>query len=153
MREAAYPGYLTAAVAAYADDNVAAGRWPTAGALLRSRDQFASLLPQGLTTPNQHLFEILQDADGQAVGWLWLAIEPGPDALGGSAGFVYNLEIAAGYRRQGHAARAFGLLEPIASKLGARRIELHVFANNAGAQALYRKLGYGVTGMNMSKAL
>ena len=37
----------------------------------------------------------------------------------------------------------FAALEPLVRNLGLSSIGLHVFSNNAGAQALYRKLGYG----------
>ncbi len=43
-----YPEYLRAAIAFYAADNVAAGRWPEGGASERSRSEFAELLPLGL---------------------------------------------------------------------------------------------------------
>jgi ribosomal protein S18 acetylase RimI-like enzyme len=32
-------------------------------------------------------------------------------------------------------------------------IALHVFGHNAGARALYEKIGFGVTGITMFKAL
>ena len=68
-------------------------------------------------------------------------------------GYVYDLEVLPEFRRQGHAERAFAALEPIAEKLGLASIGLHVFAHNPGAQALYAKLGYKVTGLNMVKHL
>lgn len=37
--------------------------------------------------------------------------------------------------------------------MGLGKIGLHVFSFNLGAQALYRSLGYGITGMNMLKPL
>ena len=37
--------------------------------------------------------------------------------------------------------------------LGVQRIGLHVFGHNTGAQALYARLGYGVTGLNLLKPL
>jgi RimJ/RimL family protein N-acetyltransferase len=45
------------------------------------------------------------------------------------------------------------LLESIVGALGLGRIGLHVFRHNPGAQALYEKLGYEVTGTNMQKRL
>ncbi|MBC7941379.1 MAG: GNAT family N-acetyltransferase [Chitinophagaceae bacterium] len=153
MRESAYPGRVGAAVRAYAEDNVAACRWPAEGALQRARDTFAGLLPLGLATPDNHLFEIVAgDAGGTGVtvGWVWLAMEHPP---GDPHAFVYNIEIAAAHRRQGHGWRALQALEAVARRLGARSIGLHVFANNPQAQALYARLGYAVTGVNMNKPL
>lgn len=154
MRPEAFGGYLEAAVEAYADDNVRAGRWPETGALERSRADFASLLPHGLATPDNHLFEIFAADEGPsagpAIGALWFALERRHGLCGA---FVYNIEIAPAHRRQGHARRALRAIEPLAAALGSTSIGLHVFGFNAGAQALYRELGYGVTGISMQKAL
>ena len=52
MQAATYPAYLEAAIHGYAQDNVSAGRWPQVGAIERSREDFESLLPHGLDTPD-----------------------------------------------------------------------------------------------------
>ena len=44
-------------------------------------------------------------------------------------------------------------LQHRAAELGAEAIELHVFAVNPTAHALYRSLGYGITGYKMIKRL
>ncbi len=150
MRAETFPAYVQAAVAGYAEDNVRCGRWPEQGALDRSLAEFQSLLPQGLATPDNHLFEILAGADGPAVGHLWFAVE---DHHGLRSGYVYDVDVDPAHRRQGHARRAFELLEGMAAGFGLARIGLHVFGDNAGAQALYRRLGYTVTGLDMVKAL
>ena len=139
-----------ASIAGYADDNAAAGLWPRASALERSRSEFDSLLPQGLATPDNHWFEIRADADGPRVGHLWFAVQAQRDPR---TAFVYNVEILPAHRRQGHARRAFEALEALAAEMGMARIGLHVFGANAPAQALYRALGFGVTSLNMSKPL
>lgn len=148
MTEAAYERFRAQAVIDYAKENVAAGRWPAEGALERSEQSYARLLPQGLATPDQHLFTIRDEAQGLDVGALWLAVTESPS---GRSGYVYDVAIAAAYRRQGHARAAFIALEDFARTLGLREIGLHVFAHNPGAEALYRALGYQVTGTNMQK--
>jgi ribosomal protein S18 acetylase RimI-like enzyme len=148
MRQEVYPAYLQSSVAGYADDNVAAGRWPAQGCVERSLAEFESLLPQGLATPNHHLFEILAAEGGPTVGFVWLAVE---ERHGIRGAFVYDVEVKPAYRRQGHAQRAFEQLETLAMSLELSTIGLHVFGHNPGAQALYAKLGYRVTGINMQK--
>ena len=150
MRPEAYSAYLEAAIAAYADDNVASGRGPREGALERSRADFADSLPQGLATPDNYLFEIKTEDSGPTIGALWFAVE---ERHGMRGAFVYDLEIHAEWRRHGHATRAFEALESLVAELGLSSIGLHVFGHNPGAQALYTKLGYGVTGVNMAKNL
>ena len=142
--------YQVAAVAGYAEDNVASGRWPEEGAIERSQADFAESLPQGLQTPDNYLFEITAGDDGVCVGYIWFAVV---EKNGLRSAFVFDVEIKPEFRRQGHAAAAFAALEPLVRKLGLSSIGLHVFSQNAGAQALYRKLGYGVTSVNMLKHL
>lgn len=150
MRPEVYDAYREAAIAGYTEDNVASGRWPREGALERSRANFESLLPQGLATPDHYLFEILAAEAGPTVGFLWFAVE---ERYGIRSAYVYDLAIHAESRRRGHAKRAFEALEHLVSALGLSSIGLHVFGNNPGAQALYAKLGYRVTGLNMAKHL
>ncbi len=150
MRPEAFDAYLSEAIEGYAVDNVAAGRWPREGAIERSRADFESSLPRGLATPDHYLYEIKAAEDGPIVGAIWFAVIA---RNGIRSAFVYDLEIKTEWRRQGHATRAIQALEPIVSALGLSSIGLHVFAQNAGAQALYAGLGYGVTGFNMTKRL
>ncbi len=150
MRPAAYDVYLQAAIADYAQGNVASGRWPPEGTLERSHAEFERLLPQGLATPDNYLFEIKATEDGPTVGFIWFAVEA---RHGIRPAFVYDVEIQEEWRRQGHATRAFETLESFVAALGLTSIGLHVFGNNLGAQALYAKLGYSVTDINMVKRL
>lgn len=150
MQPETYPWYLDAAIAGYAQDNVASGRWPEAGAIERSRTEFATLLPHGLATPDNHLFEIHVQESGPVAGFVWLAIERKDS---GVSGFVYDLEIKPEHRRQGHASRAMAALEALARAQGATSLGLHVFAFNQAAQALYHCLGYQVASLNMRKPL
>ena len=110
----------------------------------------AASLPLGLRTPDNYLFEIVAGEDGACVGYLWFAVV---EKNGLQSAFVYDVAIKPEFRRQGHAQAAFDALEPLVRKLGLSSIGLHVFSQNAGAQALYRKLGYGVTSVNMLKHL
>ncbi len=150
MQPENYPPYLAAAIAGYAEDNVASGRWPEAGATERSQTEFAALLPLGLATPDNFLFEIRARDDGPVVGFIWLAIERRGAVV---SGFIYDLGVSTEHRRQGHASGALTALESIARAQGATSLGLHVFAFNQGAQALYHQLGYTVASLNMRKSL
>ncbi len=150
MTADAFASYAEDAIQGYARENVVAGHWPEAGAVERARQVFTSQLPQGLATADNHFLEVKAGEPGVRVGFLWFAIE----ARGGARGaYVYDVVIHEPFRRQGHARRAFELLEPIAASLGAASIGLHVFVHNPGAQALYEQLGYKATGINMLKRL
>jgi ribosomal protein S18 acetylase RimI-like enzyme len=150
MQAGTYPVYLESAIKGYAEENVAAGRWPQVGAIERSREDFESLLPLGLDTPDNFLFEILDEDNGPIVGHVWYKLE---QKHGSCSAYVYDLEVKPEHRRKGHAWRALKALELLATESGATSIGLNVFANNIGAQRLYQKLGYVPTNVNMSKSL
>ncbi|CAN5905370.1 GNAT family N-acetyltransferase [soil metagenome] len=133
----------------YADHKVEAGNWTAAEAPQRAIDEFAQLLPEGVRSAGHHLFTVRADDVGEAVGTVWLGSAP----TGPPAGYVFDIVIHEPYRRRGYAAAALLALESEAARLGLREIKLHVFGNNPNAQALYAKLGYGVTNVNMSKRL
>lgn len=150
MSPASFAAFVEIAVADYAASSVAAGRWAAADALALSRAEFGALLPQGLQTPDQHLYEIRAAADGPMIGFLWFALVTRGSL---SSAYVFQLQIEPAQRRRGHARAAFEAMEALAAGLGATSIGLHVFAGNEAAQALYRSLGYHATGVNMLKPL
>lgn len=149
MTEAEYTAYLGEATPAYAADKVASGQWSQAEALALSQQGFTELLPQGPATRDHYLFTI-RDAGGSAVGMIWMAAL---DRAGQRIGFIYDVSVQPAHQRQGHATRAFSALEDRARPLGLSGIALHVFGHNPGAQALYAKLGYHITNLNMFKPL
>ena len=150
MSDESYADYLKAAVLNYAQENIEAGRWPKEGALARSQADFENLLANGIETPNHYLFDIKTVEADIAVGIIWVAVEK---KYGIRSAFIYDVEIKPEFRRQGYAKAAFEALELFIRELGISSIGLHVFGHNLGAQALYHKLGYEITGINMQKSL
>ena len=150
MRRDRYTAYLKSAIRGYAHDNIAAGRWDRAGAVERARADFEFLLPHGVDTPDNFLFEILAGDYGPVVGFAWLAIDR---KYGPVSAYLYDIGIDAAHRRKGHGMRALRALEDFATGAGASSIGLNVFANNGEAQSLYWKLGYVPTNFNMRKRL
>jgi len=128
----AFPAFFEAAVEVYAAENIAAGRWPATHAPALSRADNAKLLPQGVETTGQFLFEIVNE--DCPVGYLWLsAMTRGLAKIA----FVCQVVIKPEHRRQGHAQAALGAAEDFAMAQGRCGIALHVFAHNEAAQALY----------------
>jgi ribosomal protein S18 acetylase RimI-like enzyme len=148
MTEAEFSAYLEAAIPAFARDKVASGQWAEASAIELSRQGYAELLPQGLSTPDNHLYTIRDD--GAGVGMVWFAAQ---ERAAQRIAYVYDVLIDARHQRQGHATRAFAALEDEATRLGLSGIALHVFAHNAGALALYQRLGFQATNINMFKRI
>jgi len=148
MNESEFQAFLAQDIRDYAAEKVKSGNWTPDEALHRSREAHDRLLPDGLTTHNQHLFII--ELDTQPVGRVWLSSDP--EAAGG-AGFIYDLFVAQPFRRKGVARQAMLLLEEHALGLGLKSLALHVFGHNVAARALYEDLGYAITNVNMAKEL
>lgn len=147
MTEAEYESFLALAVPAFAKDKCESGAWTREEALARSLQSFLELLPQGLETPDSHLYT-LRDGAGVQVGVLWFALE---QRAGTRIAYVYQVDVLPEHRRQGHARRAFVALEAEVRARGATGIALHVFGHNAPARALYDALGYRATNINLFK--
>jgi ribosomal protein S18 acetylase RimI-like enzyme len=149
MTAARFEAWLPSAIESYAHENVVSGRWSEAEAMQKSREDHAKLLPQGVNTPDHHLWSIVRTEDRQPVGILWVNLvkSPRPSA------FIYNIEIDEQFRRRGYARAAMTRLETEARRLGAESIRLHVFGHNTAARPLYEQLGYVATNINMAKSL
>lgn len=151
MSDAEFSHYLAVAIPDFAQGKIESGQWAAAEALELSRKVYAELLPQGLATPEHFLFTVRDDAaNPQAVGMLWFAAQ---DRGGQRVAFVYDVSIDPEHQRKGHASKAFAAMEVEVRKHGLAGIALHVFGQNSGAQALYHKLGFVTTNVNMFKQL
>lgn len=146
MSEVDFKAYLEEIIPDYAQEHVQSGRWTAEEALAASQAEFAQLLPDGLATENQHLFNIMVDGESRPVGILWFAVQKGK-------AFVYDIVIHDSFQRRGYATQAFLLLEDKVRQLGLNTISLHVFGHNHAARAMYQKLGYAETNVMMSKTL
>jgi RimJ/RimL family protein N-acetyltransferase len=150
MPESAFLLYQSEAIRHYADEHVRGGKWSAAEALAESAQVHHGLLPQGLRTKDHYIWHICERDQGAVVGMVWFAnIEKG----GKRVAYVYDFNIALEWRRKGYGEEAFKLMEDKARSLDLTSIALHVFGHNHAAYALYQKLGYVATNINMSKSL
>ena len=150
MNQIEFESFLARDIPEYAQENVKAGYWSVEEALERSRADHERLLPQGLATHGHLFFNIQEAQSGKNVGTIWLKVNQ-DSAM--PSGFIYNLEIDEPFRRKGLATQAMLAIEGKARELGLAVLFLHVFGHNQSAQALYHKLGYTVTSLNMEKRL
>ncbi|NRF72119.1 GNAT family N-acetyltransferase [Aquincola sp. S2] len=148
MTAAEFERYLEVAIAEFARDKVASGQWTEASALELSRRDYAELLPQGVSTPGNFIYTIRDDTAQETVGMIWFAVQ---ERGGQQVAYVYDVAVDAEHQRKGHASRAFLALEHEVRKQGLAGIALHVFGHNRGALALYERLGYVPTNINMFK--
>jgi ribosomal protein S18 acetylase RimI-like enzyme len=147
MTEPEYLAFVAAAIPGYAADKVAAGQWTAEESLALAKKSFDELLPAGRRTADNHFLTIL-DVESVAVGSLWIAVQA---RAGEPIAYIYDLAIDPAHQRRGHATGALRALEEEVRTLGLAGIALHVFGHNVGAQALYAKLGYEPTNINMYK--
>lgn len=146
MSDADFKAYLEILIPEYAQEHVKGGRWTAEEALVESRAEIEKLLPKGVATENQYLFNIFADNEPERVGILWFAVQQGKV-------FIYDIVIYDAFRRRGYASQAFVALEEKVRELGLNTISLHVFGHNHAARAMYQKLGFIETNVMMSKTL
>jgi ribosomal protein S18 acetylase RimI-like enzyme len=149
MSRPEYDAWMEESVPAYAADKVASGQWTEEASLELSQKENDELLPQGIDTPGHHFYTIVDDKLA-AVGMLWIAVKT---KFNSPIAFVYDVSILPERQREGHGYRAFAALEAEVQRLGLSGIALHVFGHNAGARALYEKLGFQPTDITLFKAL
>lgn len=91
---------------------------------------------------DHHLYTIV--AGGDTVGTLWFTVANG-------RAFLDDITVAEAHRGNGYGRRALELMHLELRRLGARLVQLNVYAHNPRARALYEALGYEVTGLKMTK--
>jgi ribosomal protein S18 acetylase RimI-like enzyme len=143
-----YETFLKQSIRDYADDKVHSGNWKPEEALERSRKEHAALLPDGPRTKDQFIFSIYQAETGQNLGILWVNIKM--EAVRREA-FIYNFVIEEPYRGRGYGRQALAALDEKLQSMQVESVGLHVFGFNTPAIELYKKAGYEITNIQMSK--
>ncbi len=132
----------------YAEGVVRAGNAHPDVAVQLSQQQHLTVLSDGLSTPNQFLFLVHDDAVDEPVGYLWWGVR---EQHGMRTAMLYFIAIFEPYRRRGYATRALGLLDEQIRDAGLDEVRLYVFGHNKRAWPLYEKMGYTVVSATMGK--
>jgi ribosomal protein S18 acetylase RimI-like enzyme len=148
MSPAQYDAWLPSAIEGYARQTSDSGLMAIEPARESAVKQFASLLPDGVTTPGHHL--LLAYDDEEVVGDLWLRIH---DEWGARRAFVFNVEVDESQRGRIYGRAIMTAGEDYARQQGVVAMALNLFVQNDVARSLYDKLGYRVTNVNMQKEL
>lgn len=151
MNDETFSLWSEASVKDYAAGKVRSGAWAEAGALERSREERAKLLPQGRNTPQHHFFDIVDSSSSTSLGHLWVAQGPFGEPM--EKAWVFDVEVKPPFRNQGWGRAAFHKLEALLPTWGVRELGLHVFGWNSPAIALYQTLGFETVGIVMRKPL
>ncbi len=78
---------------------------------------------------------------------IWLGL------VDNNLGFIYDFTILKSFRGQGLGEKAILLIEKKAKKTGVKKLKLQLFGHNLAAIGLYKKLGYQINNLNMSKEI
>jgi ribosomal protein S18 acetylase RimI-like enzyme len=148
MNEEEYKVWIVESKNTYRDENVKAGMTLNE-AQKKSDDDFLRLLPNGLQSPDQHIFSIKENKTNW-VGIIWFGVRGAAD---NRKAFIYDIVLNDNARGKGYGKKAMELLESEVKKLGLRHIGLHVFGHNLVARNLYEKMGYEITNLNLEKVL
>ena len=150
MTETEFSEYRSLLVEDYAHDIANNYRITLDETRAKSANQIGEMLKDGLATPNQWLYEIrLEDnVPEERIGYLWIDVDETKKRC-----FICDIYLHEVFRGQGWGRKTLELLEKQMLEKNIQRIGLHVFGNNSVARALYEKLGFEITGLNMQKWL
>lgn len=113
---------------------------------------YAWFLGTQLRQPDVVIF--VADRDGAVVGYVYAALEPRNwKELRDAAGFIHDVVVEARARRLGLATRLVEAAAAWVREQGAPRVLLWSAVPNAEAQALFRKLGFRATMVEMTREL
>lgn len=143
-----FPAFVAVSKAGYAEGIEVHGGQTREAAQEKAEADFPAVLPLGLETPGHLIFIV--EADGAAVGRLWLAER---EMAGRRVLYVYDVSIDPEQQGRGYGRVAMRLAEDEARARDIDRIELNVFGGNEVARGLYRSLGYVETSAQMRKDL
>ncbi len=130
-----YENFKDFSIQEYAKDFIKSNNYTEDMALKRAEDDFNNIIPQGLDTPDNYFFSIVNEKE-EDVGYIWYLID------GNIGAFICDLFIKEDFRRKGYASQTLDLMEHEVKQHGCKAITLNVFDFNIEARALYEKCGY-----------
>lgn len=144
MRSDEFPGYLGYFVPDYTDEIATNYGLTPADARNQAEREIARDLPLGVETAGQTLLCI---EDGSTLlGYLWINVAD-------SIAFISDFCILPAYQGRGHGKAALVALRARLGSGGIAQIRLRVAAGNPRALALYERMGFRTTGINMCLTL
>ena len=142
MQQEDFDRVIESEIRGYAADHVRNGNWPEEGSLERSRKEFETLLPDGVHTPNQYLWSLLNGV--QKLGFIWVQVKD-------RKAFIYDFLVEEEFRGKGYGKQALAAMDEKLKSMDVESVGLHVFGDNVTAQELYKKMGFEITGIHMQK--
>lgn len=150
MTEKEFPAFLEYFISDYADEIQSNYRLSPADSLVRATKEISETLAGGVNTHGQVLLCLVENLDqtDRHIGYLWYK----PDTTMGSV-FIYDFHIFNSCQGMGLGKQTLRAFEEHIREIGFKEIRLRVAGDNARARHIYESSGFGVTGVNMSKAI
>lgn len=143
MSRKSFLEYRKEALGRIADEYAGSGYYSEEEAGRLAEEFFSEMLPQGLDTSGQHLFEIVEK--GKPIGIIWYT-----EANGN--GYIQDFLIKEVDRNKGYEKEAVKLLEEDARRRGIKNFEVAAYSHTPKL-ALFAGLGYQPYYMRLSKSL
>ncbi|MHA6532660.1 GNAT family N-acetyltransferase [Paenibacillus sp. BAC0078] len=150
MDETAFQFFISQSTRDYAEDKIKAGAWDAEIAMQLSKEAMSKYLPKGLHTEGAHLYSVVEEESETQAGYIWFNVTEGHRSR---EAFIYDIYIFEPFQGKGYGKQALLALDEEARKMNVAKIGLHVFGQNTRAFELYKKMGYLVTDITMSKEL
>ncbi|MEU5239403.1 GNAT family N-acetyltransferase [Streptomyces lydicus] len=146
MTAAEYPAWPAAGEQRYLADMARAGSHTPEQAGKKAEEDYRTLLPQGVATPDNTL--LVLPADGEPIGNGWLRHGHLPEVTYG-----YSLVVDPQFRGRGHGRSARAIGEQVTWDVGDRVVRCNVFGGNEVAMSLCTAVGYRVVEETRSRDL
>ena len=118
--------------------------------LLIAQQELEEDLPLNIATPEHYLFciEVNEGNHPLLIGYLWYKQKENDNSV-----FIMDFYIIEEYQEKGYGTASMKALEKRLSNNGVTEIKLRVAYRNKRALALYKKIGFNITGYNMNKRI
>lgn len=148
MRQEEFPAYCSYFIEDYSQEIALNYERPIEDAVVLAQQDLSKSLPNGVESENQELLCIEASINNQAtlIGYLWYSIN-----LADKTVFICDFYISERYRGNQYGKSTVEYLEKRLKNNGIHHIKLRVAYHNKRAFSLYEKVGFVVTGYNMSK--
>ncbi|MGE4705703.1 GNAT family N-acetyltransferase [Yersinia enterocolitica] len=152
MRAEELSDYRNLFITEYAQDLSSNSGYSSEQAIAHASYSFDSYLPEGVNSPDDHLYCIENKSnisqDTHLVGYLWFGLGEND-----SAAFIKDFYVLPQCQRKGYGSACLQELEKLLVAQNIFEIKLRVAADNPQAKRLYEQMKFVITGFNMSKSL
>jgi GNAT superfamily N-acetyltransferase len=149
LTDSEYADFAERQVIESARQRLAAGEWTPEEAPQRARAENADLLADRLRSQGHTFSKGVRAADGELIGWLWVA--PGPPFLErygerdlAGTRWLGQITVRDELRGQGYGRALLEALHAQLAAAGVERLYLRVYDWNTAARQLYARCGYEV---------